>query len=113
MTELLILSFLLSLSINGIYIVFNWERMLLEKFGLLLEGRLPEWLCKMLFSCATCMSGIYGLCVFIAMGCEDLLHLLLFVLATATLSTFINLVLECLKSYREKLDNDLGRTTIL
>lgn len=65
MTEFILLSFLLSCLINGVYIVFNWDGMLLQLLGLTIEDYLPEWTCKMLFTCATCMSGIWGAATFL------------------------------------------------
>lgn len=111
----------LSLIINGIYIVFTWEKMILQPFGDLLETRLPESVCKMFFACATCMSGIYGLVTYIVViDKPDFLELLAFILMTACISTVINIFLECGKAFLELMDyelkeksgaNDLGRAS--
>lgn len=109
MTELILASLILALVINGIYIVFNWEYMLLYNFGVLLESYLPQWSCKMLFMCATCMSGIYGLITYLALFANGFIELIAFVSMTACLSTLINIFLECLQALKELADNDLGR----
>ena len=109
MFELILASVILALCINGIYIVFNWENMLLFNFGLLLESYLPQWLCKMLFMCATCMSGIYGLVTYLSLFAKDFIELIAFIAMTACLSTLVNIFLECAQALKELADNDLGR----
>lgn len=109
MLELIIASLILSLVINGIYLVFNWEGMLLERFGLILESHLPQWLCKMLFTCATCMSGIYGLTTYLSVFEPDFVELIAFIAMTACLATLINIFLECALAIKELADHDLGR----
>lgn len=109
MIELITASVILALVINGIYIVFNWEHMLFYNFGLLLESYLPQWACKMLFMCATCMSGIYGLITYLCLFTPDFIELVAFISMTACLSTLINIFLECLQALKELAENDLGR----
>lgn len=111
MTDLIIASVILSCVINGIYLVFNWEGMLLERFGLILESHLPQWLCKMTFTCATCMSGIYGLTTYLCWKWSNLLiiELIAFIAMTACLATLINIFLECALAIKELADHDLGR----
>ena len=109
MSELILASLILALVINGIYIVFNWEGMILYEFGLLIESYLPQWTCKMLFMCATCMSGIYGLITYLSLFAKDFIELIAFVAMTACLSTVVNIFLECAQALKELADNDLGR----
>lgn len=94
MIDYILLSFILALAINGLHIAFTWDDMLLVTFGLLLESYLPQWTCKMLFLCPTCMSGIYGLLFFTYNLPFDFVWLLTGILVTACLSTIISRLLD-------------------
>lgn len=108
----ILISLALSFCINAVYIVFNWEGMLFEKVGLILESYLPEWICKMLFSCATCMSGVYGAATYyqVYKWRGDFIGLVTFILVTACLATMVNVFLEVCKALKEVSDDELGRT---
>lgn len=111
MAEMILLSFVLSCCINAVYIVFNWEGMLLENVGLHLESFLPEWLCKMTFACATCMGGIYSVLTFLGYYQTIDLRIIAFIPMTICLSTMIHVFSEVCMIVKQSQENELGGTT--
>lgn len=109
MTELILISFLTALSVNAIYIVFNWDGMILSRAGLEIENLLPEFICKPIFTCAICMGAWYSVIGFYIYFGQFDFRLLAVIPVTICLSAIVNTFLECCKSLKEVADDELGR----
>ena len=72
-SDILLTSFCLSLSIMGLWICFNWQGMIFEPLAYNIEQLcytwgIPHHVLKPLWACPTCMSSFWGTVFYIAVG---------------------------------------------
>lgn len=100
MIELIIFCSVVAVFVNGVHIVFTPGN-ILERVGLFFETHIGEFWSKPLFTCPTCMGGIYTILAFpLYFGGYDI-RLLAAVPVTICLATLISTVIDIVSVLRD------------
>jgi hypothetical protein len=88
MTTLVLIAITISLLTVGIYAT-TWKGMIFHKPAKYIKNRLPEWVCKPLFSCPVCMASVWSLVFFAVFGLPEWPFIPVVILMVAGLNTVI------------------------
>jgi hypothetical protein len=88
MITLVLIALTVSLASIGAYTT-TWKGMIFHRPAKYLKGKLPQWICKPLFSCPVCMSSAWTLLYFAVFGFPDWMFVPVAILMVAGLNTVI------------------------